>query len=136
MDTRKIETGLARITLGILVIYVPAETWVSLPYGLLHPMYLVDVVAMLLLLFGSWFSLRSRPRSAAGPLAAAWAWTSANGWRATSWRWLEVREGGSLDLGAAELWATAGGTALSLICCVLALILACKPSTALAPGSE
>ena len=118
---RSLETGLAYFTLGILVIYIPAETWVSLPYGLLHPMYLVDVAGMLLMLFGALHSLRVRPHSSAGLLAAAWAWNSANGWRATAWRYLEMQEGGTLDHGRPELIATGLGTAVALLCLAVAL---------------
>ena len=49
MTERQIETGIAKFTVGFLVIYIPIETWTSLPYGLLNPFYLVDVVAMVLL---------------------------------------------------------------------------------------
>ena len=50
---RELETGLASTTLGLLVFYVPIETWASWPYGLLNPFYLVDVIAMALLFLGA-----------------------------------------------------------------------------------
>lgn len=121
MDPRRAETRLARFTLALLVLYVPLETWVSWPYGLLHPMYLVDVIAMLLMFFGARRSLRARPGSSPGLLAAAWAWTAANGWRATSWRWLESVQGGALDHGRPELWLTAFGTLVALSCFAVTL---------------
>ena len=127
MNLRRTETSLARFTMGCLVLYVPAETWVSYP-GLLHPMYLVDVVAMVLLFFGARHSLKARPRCAPGLLAAGWAWASANGWRATSWRVLEVSDGGALDHGNAELWATGIATAISLACLAVALLVVVRSS--------
>lgn len=59
MDLRRAETGLAWFTLGVLVIYFPVETWASLPHGLWSPFYIVDLIAMALLLWGAFRSLRS-----------------------------------------------------------------------------
>jgi hypothetical protein len=111
---RDVETRLAQFTLGGLPIYVVLETWVSLPYGLWNPFYLVDLIAMILLFWGAMHSLRARPAPAPGLLCAAYAWTASNGWRATAGRVFEILEGGTLDYGAAELWAVSIGTALSL----------------------
>jgi hypothetical protein len=61
MDRRKIESGLAWFTLGALVIYFPVETWASLPQGLWNPFYIVDLIAMALLLWGALRSLKARP---------------------------------------------------------------------------
>jgi hypothetical protein len=126
MNARRTETGLAWFTLGALAIFAPLETWASLPYGLTHPMYLVDVVGMGLMLFGGVHSLNSRPVSAAGPLCAAWAWCGASGWRATSWRWIELRAGGELDHGGAELAFVVGATGLTIVCLGLSLVLAVR----------
>ena len=60
MDLRKTETALAHFSIAVLVIYFPVETWVSLPYGLWNPFYLVDFIAMVLLLWGGVHSLRAR----------------------------------------------------------------------------
>ena len=68
MPARSLETALARVTLGMLVVYIPGETWASLPDGLLNPYYIVDAIAMVLLLFGALHSLRARPRPAPGML--------------------------------------------------------------------
>jgi hypothetical protein len=120
---RRLETGLACLTLALLVLYVPLETWVSLPYGLTNPFYLVDLIAMVLLLAGAMHSLRARPSPAPGLLCAAIAWTAANGWRATFRRLAELREGGSLDYGVPEMWAVAISTAISLGGLALAIYL-------------
>lgn len=123
MNLRKTETGLARFTLGGLVIYFPVETWVSLPDGLWDPFYLVDLIAMLLLFWGAVRSLRARPSPAPGVLCAAYAWTAANGWRATFGRVWELLEGGELAYGAGELWVVGCGTAVTLACFALSLFL-------------
>ncbi len=126
------ETALARFSLGILLIYFPVETWVSLPYGLAHPMYLVDFIAMCLLAFGGWHSLRARPQRAPGPLCAAWAWTAANGWRGSAWRWIDFldNDGKQLDHGVAELWVVSVASALALVCFGLSLVLVVRRSSA------
>lgn len=123
---RQIETGLACTTLGLLVFYVPIETWASWPYGLLNPFYLVDVIAMALLFLGAVSSLRARPRPAPGLLCAGIAWSAANGWRATFGRIVELGRGGSLDHGAAEMWTVSLATTLALICLGLALYLVAR----------
>jgi hypothetical protein len=42
MDHRRIESGLARFTLGFVAVYLPVETYASWRYGLLNPFYIVD----------------------------------------------------------------------------------------------
>jgi hypothetical protein len=112
------ETRLARATLIALVFYFPLETWTSWghDYWLLNPFYVIDLIAMGLLLYGATRSLRARPRSAPGALCAAYAWTAANGWRATWDRAFELRDGGQLDHGLVELGVVGGATVLSLLC--------------------
>jgi hypothetical protein len=116
--SRRIETALARATLIALLLYFPVETWTSWghEYWLLNPFYVIDLIAMLLLLYGAMRSLRARPRQSPGALCAAYAWTAANGWRATWGRAFEIRDGGRLDFGVVELWVVGGATLLSLIC--------------------
>ena len=122
---RRAETGLAYFSLGVLVLYFPLETWASLPYGLSHPMYLVDFIAMCLLLLGGLHSLRARPESAPGPLCGAWAWAAANGWRATAWRWIDMldKQGENLDRGAVELWVVTVASFVALVCFGISLTL-------------
>ena len=117
-DLRKTETALARGTLIALLLYFPVETWASWrhEYWLFNPFYLIDLIAMLMLLYGAMRSLRARPRPAPGALCAAYAWTAANGWRATWGRAFELRDGGRLDHGSLELWVVGGATVLSLMC--------------------
>jgi hypothetical protein len=126
MDVRKTETALARFTLAVLFLYVPLETFASWSEGLLNPFYLVDVIAMLLLLAGALHSLRARPGSAPGILCAAYAWTSANGWRATFDRVFELREGGQLAFGVLELQIVGVATLGALACLALSLWLVAR----------
>jgi hypothetical protein len=120
---RKIETGLAWFTVGALVVYFPVETWVSWKDGLWNPFYVVDLIAMLLLGWGAVRSLRARPGSAPSVLCAAFAWSAANGWRATFGRMFELLEGATLDNGAVEMWFVSIGTAIALACLILSLYL-------------
>ena len=126
MPARSLETALARVTLGMLVVYIPGETWASLPDGLLNPYYIVDAIAMVLLLFGALHSLRARPRPAPGMLCGAYGWTAANGWRATFDRWFHLADGGTLDYGRAELSVVACATTLAIGCFVLSIYLVIK----------
>jgi hypothetical protein len=128
MSSRALETGLSRFTLVMLAIYAPVETCASLPYGLLSPFYLVDLIAMILLLAGAVFSLRARPHPSPSLLCAAYAWTAANGWRATFGRIAELERGQALDYGPAELWAVGIGSALALACFLACLYLVVKAS--------
>jgi hypothetical protein len=128
MKPRAVETGLSAFTLAMLVIYVPVETWASLPRGLLDPFYLVDLIAMVLLLAGAIISLRARPKRSPFLLCAAYAWTAANAWRAIFGRIAEVETGGELDHGIAELWAVGIGAAIALACFVISLFLIMKAS--------
>lgn len=128
MDLRKVETGLSLFTLGALVAYVPLETYVSLPHGLWNPFYIVDLIAMVLMLWGAIHSLRARPDRSPALLCAAYAWASANGWRATFGRMYELLQGGKLDHGAVEMWAVAIGTLISILCLFLGLFLVVRMS--------
>ena len=123
MNGRHVETVIAWFTLGALVIYVPGETYISLPGGLLHPFYLVDFIAMILMGWGAVHSLRARPNPAPGVLCAAYGWAVANGWRATFWRITELRAGGTLDYGDAEAWIVGIASAIALMVFVALLAL-------------
>jgi len=123
MTRRGVETGLAIWTLALLAIYIPGETWASWHSGLLDPGYLVDVIAMILLLWGAIHSLRRRPGHSPELLCIASAWTSANGWRVTFWRYEHLQSGGTLTHGSTEMWVVAIATGISLATFILLLIL-------------
>ena len=121
MNTRSIESAIAWFTIGALFIYVPGETYVSWSRGLLNPFYLVDLIAMVLLLWGAVHALRARPRYAPGLLCGAYGWASANGWRAAFGRLAEIRSGGELDYGILEMWVV--GIATAIACALFAILL-------------
>ncbi len=77
---RRLETGLAWFSLGVLLIYIPVETPLERS-GLASPGFLVDAFAMALLLASGVHSLRSRPRIAIAPLCGAWGWCACLAWR-------------------------------------------------------
>lgn len=110
MARRRIETVVARLTLVFVVVFAPLETIVSWKYGLLSPYYLVDVVAIVLLFVGAWRSLRARPRPAPALVTIGWAWAGANFWRAALARAEQLRAGGALEFGLAEMRAAVGVT--------------------------
>lgn len=122
MNPRRIESAIAWITLGALIIYVPGETFVSWP-GLWHPFYLVDLIAMALLLWGAVHSLRARPQRSPGLLCGAYGWAAANGWRSTFWRLAELRAGGELDFGVCEAWIVGIASGCAVICFAILLVL-------------
>ena len=108
-------------TVVTLVIYLPLETYASIPYGLTNPFYLVDLVAMGLMAWGAWRSWQTRPASSVSVMIAGYAWASANGWRATFDRVERMRAGGVLDFGDIELMIVGGSTVLAIA--VLALLI-------------
>jgi len=83
---RRSETRFARIALVLSAVYIPVEIWVSLP-DLTHPFFVIDAIAMVLLVWGAVHSLRARPRRAPGVLCAAVAWSGANAWSAAGRRY-------------------------------------------------
>jgi hypothetical protein len=122
MNSRRTETLIAWFTLAALAIYVPGETYVSWP-RLTSPYYVVDLIAMALLLWGSVHSLRARPACSPGILCAAYGWAAANGWRSTLARFDRIHERGELHYGIAEVWVVGIATAIALALFVLLLAL-------------
>lgn len=88
----RLETGLAWFSLGVLIVYIPAETFVSWP-DLGSPGYIVDVMAFGLLAYGGAHSLRARPLPGAGPLCGAWGFSACLGWRSYFMRVLSRQHG-------------------------------------------
>ena len=121
MNTRKLETIFARFTLGFVALYFAVETFASWRYGLLSPIYIVDLIAMVLLAWGALRSLRAAPHSSPAILCAAYGWTAANAWRSATLRIYEVRGGARLDYGDAEYWIVIITTLLLLACFALSL---------------
>lgn len=128
-DLRKTESILAYFTLGFCALYLPIETFASWRYGLLSPFYLVDLIAIVLLVWGALRSLGARPERRPAILCAAYGWTAANAWRSAIGRIYEVRGGGRLDFGAPELWIVLISTVLILGCFSVSLLLVARAGT-------
>ncbi|MEL7022719.1 MAG: hypothetical protein AAGL69_03165 [Pseudomonadota bacterium] len=126
---RRLETALVAYTVVTLAIYLPLETYASIPYGLTNPFYLVDLVAMGLMAWGAWRSWRARPGSSVSVMIAGYAWASANGWRATFDRVDRMQAGGSLDFGDIELVVVGGSTLLAIAVLALLIVIATAART-------
>ena len=126
MTPRGVETGIARFTLVLLLIYAPLETGASWP-ALTNPFYLVDVVGFALLLWGALASLRARPNVAPGVLCAGYAWSGANGWRALALRIETLEQGGQVDV--TLVWLLVIGEIVALTGLALLLLLIVESRT-------
>ncbi len=126
MTPRGVETGIARFTLVLLVVYAPLETWASWP-ALTNPFYLVEVVGFALLLWGTLASLRARPNVAPGVLCAGYAWSGANGWRALALRIETLEQGGQVDV--TLVWLLVIGEIVALTGLALLLLLIAESRT-------
>lgn len=72
MKKRSIETALAWFSIIAELIHFSGETAYQIRYGQYLPMLIVDYIAVAVLWFAAWRSLRSRPLSAAGLLCGGW----------------------------------------------------------------
>lgn len=88
------ETPLAWLTLLSTSLHFVLETWYHLTWGQPLQALIVDYICVALMVFGGVASLRVRPRSAAGLLAAGWAFALGFGWRSGFGR-LELRNSGA-----------------------------------------
>jgi len=77
----KSETTLASLTLILAVLHFFAETYAHFRWGQPLQALIVDYIWIALALFGALTSLKLRPRSAAGLLAASWGFAVGFGWR-------------------------------------------------------
>lgn len=92
MPRSRYESPLAVFTLALLIPYAVGETYhyvVYVGFGNYFLGYFVDLIAMALMLLGAVASLRVRPNSAAGWLAAAWAFAACLNLRSFGWRHYE-----------------------------------------------
>jgi hypothetical protein len=97
----KSETTLAWFSLFATTTHFVLETWYHITWGQPLQALLVDYIGNGLMLFGAICSLRMRPRSAAGLLAAAWAYYLGFGWRSVFGRLELLQQGDGLDNGEA-----------------------------------
>ena len=75
------ETALGVLTLVSTAIHFVLETWYHFQWGQPLQALIVDYISNALMVFAGITSLRVRPASAAGLLAAAWAYNLGFGWR-------------------------------------------------------
>lgn len=87
------ETALAILTLVAAATHFTLETWYHLIWGQPLQALIVDYICNVLMLLGGVASLRVRPGSAAGLLAAGWAFALGFGWRSVFGR-LELLQSG------------------------------------------
>jgi hypothetical protein len=84
-ERRWLDTRLARYTAGFVAIYAPIETWVSWPHvGSLF--FLVDAIALVLMVIGLVLNRRGRWPVDVTVLAAAFGWMGGNVWRGMAMR--------------------------------------------------
>jgi hypothetical protein len=94
MIRHKSETALAIFTLIAAATHFTLETWFHLKWGQPLQALIVDYICNALMLLGGIASLRVRPGSAAGLLAAGWAYALGFSWRSVFGR-LEMIEAGT-----------------------------------------
>jgi hypothetical protein len=95
MSTRHAsETALAWVTLLATSVHFTLETWYHLMWGQPLEALLVDYICVALMVLGGLRSLWGRPSSAAGLLAAAWAYALGFAWRSVFGR-IELLEAGA-----------------------------------------
>lgn len=93
------ETALATVTLVAAILHFTLETWYHLRWGQPLQALLVDYICNALMLLGALRSLRVRPSSAAGLLAAGWAYALGFGWRSVFGRLAQLDAGHSASNG-------------------------------------
>jgi len=87
------ETALAIVTLIAAILHFTLETWFHLKWGQPLQALLVDYICNALMLLGALRSLCVRPGSAAGLLAAGWAYALGFGWRSVFGRLAQLEAG-------------------------------------------
>jgi hypothetical protein len=76
MKHRKLETGLAWLSLAGAFVHFVLETLYHVAFGQFLPLLIVDYIAVGLLIYAGVLSLRVRPSSASGLLAGAWGFAA------------------------------------------------------------
>lgn len=132
------ETALAWFSLFATSVHFVLETWYHLVWGQPLQALLVDYISVALMIFGAVTSLRVRPKSAAGLLAAAWTYNLGFGWRSTFGRLEELQKGAAPVNGEASFVLPIVATSLAIVAVVMiwALVLAWKQTTDGSAGGE
>lgn len=113
------ETALAIFTLVGTALHFGLETWYHLVWSQPLQALLVDYICVALMVLGGVTSLRIRPGSAAGLLAAGWAFALGFGWRSVFGR-LAVRESGAAPSnGEASFVLPIIAVSLGIVCLTL-----------------
>jgi hypothetical protein len=126
MPRHKSETALAWLTLFGTAVHFVLETWYHLVWGQPLQALLVDYICVALMVSGGIASLKARPGSAAGLLAAGWAFALGFGWRSVFGR-LQLREAGQAAANGEAGWVVfiiLGALAVVAIVLIWALWLA------------
>ncbi len=129
-DRHKSETSLAWITLAVTGTHFILETWYHLTWGQPLQALIVDYICVALMATGAVGSLRINPSSAAGLLAAGWAFALGFAWRSVFGR-IELLETGQQTANgeaASVLPLLIGSLILVTLGLVWALVLAWRQS--------
>ena len=97
------ETPFAVLTLIGTATHFTLETWYHFVWGQPLQALIVDYICVVLMVTGGVMSLRVRPGSAAGLLAAGWAFALGFGWRSAFGR-LELRAAGEASANGEADW--------------------------------
>lgn len=132
------ETTLAWLTLVASATHFVLETWYHLTWGQPLQALLVDYLCNVLMLSAGWRSLRVRPASAAGLLAAGWAFALGFGWRSVFGRMERLDTGQAAANGEAGfvLPILVASLAVVAVALVWSLWLAWRQSSRLADRSR
>jgi hypothetical protein len=123
----RLDRWLTAYTAGFVAVYAPVEIWVSWPrLGSLF--FLVDGIALALMVIGLALSRRGAWPVYAAVLAAAFGWMGANVWRAMAMRLEQPYdsrlwpEGKMIETTGSTAVAAGGGTLVAL--CAVGIVLA------------
>jgi hypothetical protein len=125
------ETWLAWFSLFATSVHFVLETWYHMIWGQPLQALLVDYISVALMIFAGMTSLRIRPKSAAGLLAAAWTYNLGFGWRSTFGRLEDLQNGVHPSNGEATFVLPIVASSLAIIALVMvwAMVLAYRQAT-------
>jgi len=92
-----IDTPFAIFTLITAFTHFAGETYYHVTLGQPLPAYIVDLIAIGLMLLGGVYSLKDRTGSASGWLAAAWGFALCLNYRSFFWRWQDLQTTGTVE---------------------------------------
>jgi len=118
------ETPFAIVTLSAALLHFAGETYYHVLYGQPWPSYLVDLIAIGLMLLGAISSLARRKISSAGWIAAGWAFTLCLNYRSYFNRVYQKQSGNAFDEPSIVLTIPGVTLVTNAAACVFALWLA------------